>query len=158
MRRADHFVRIDRLIPIPATLADLLYSLGRFNSRSRGVIYHVTPLNRPAQPEPCWQINDVIVAKWCQTMGRFQSMYQMREFPSNADYDSRPLVLTTISDEDRDGVVVRSDRTYTNEPAPTNAYVQFVKRRLKPSPNLHGVDMTGQAQILYRNVAISGAS
>lgn len=129
-RRADHFVRIDRSITMPAPLCDLLSSLGRWTSHSRGLIYDVTPPARPAEVPNWWQVDDAIVRQWETLCQRLKINYIMREFPSPSEWENRPIVLTTINDLNRGTAdapdIYRTVKAYTEEPLPTDAYIRFV--------------------------------
>lgn len=126
-QRAENFVRLIRNITMPAPLADLLYSLGACLDPTSGVLYHITPPARPAQPQPWWNVDPAILANWILTMNRMQHLFTMKEFPSIREYDGRPLMLTAIQDR-LDGT--RIVKAFSNQPTPADGFIRFVNDEL----------------------------
>lgn len=136
LQRPEHFVRLARNIMLPAPLADLLYSIGSFHSRTNGLIYTTSQPSR-ADPAPnWWTVDSQIVAHWQTMMGRFSSSYIMREFPSPSDWENKPLLLTSISDTA--DTQLRAVRAYTNEVTMNDAFIRFV------NDDLYGQEITYQ--------------
>lgn len=145
--RPEHYVRIDRSILVPAPLSDLMSAIGSFDSHSRGVTYHVTPPARAAQPPDWWTVDDNVVTLWVRLMHRMKHLYLMREYPSPADFDSRPLALTTIRTElVNNQVAARAVYAYTNEPTPADALVRFVNDDMYE--NAHGITQANCGYII----------
>ena len=91
-RRADNFVRLGALIPVPAPLGDLVYSIGQFHHVKEGVMYDTTPPNRAALPSNWWTVDNQILVEWMITlMRKIQDVYHIREMPLNTDYQQKPL-------------------------------------------------------------------
>lgn len=73
-------------------------------------------------------------------------MYLLREFPSPADFDGRPLVFTTIVDEDAN--TTRSVYGYTNEPTPSDALVRCAHDELFVEAN--GITSDASSYVLVQ--------
>lgn len=109
---------------MPAPLADLLHSLGQFHSNATGVLYNIS---QPARADPApnwWDIDPATLAAWQRTMGRMHTAYIMREYPSQIEYQNRPLALTAI--QDTAGNTLRSVKSLTNETFQTDSFIRFV--------------------------------
>lgn len=130
LARPAHFVRLGRNIELPAPLADLLYSIGRFHSNTNGVIYDIAQPARADPPPPFWDVNPNIVTAWQQSMARMRNAYTMREYPSPNEFDKCPLGLTVIQDVGN----LRSVRSYTNETSMNDALIRFVNDDLFDTP------------------------
>lgn len=124
--RSEHYIRLHRNILVPATLGDLLYQIGAFHSPSNGIVYHLTPPLRPANPPSWWIIDDNILAGWIQLTIRFRDIFTMKEFPSPADYEGRAMLMTTITDEGD----TRRIKSLTNDPRPVDAFIRFMNDEL----------------------------
>lgn len=135
--RPEHYVRVARNISLPAPLADLCYSLGRFHSRYNGVIYDVVQPARAAAPPAWWNVDQDLIARWALTMGRFSHLYTMREFPSPVDFDNKPMILTSMRVNNR----IKSVKAFTGESSMHDAYIRTVNDELFDNP----------AQIAYEN-------
>lgn len=125
-QRADNYIRLSRVIPVPATLGDLLYSLGSFHSAANGVRYFLHPPARPAQVPDWWQIDPAIIENWMTTMGRFSRSFIMREFPAPTECRDKPMIVTA-REQINDLCQVRA---LTNETQPSDGYVRFVNDEL----------------------------
>lgn len=122
LARPNHFIRLGRNLELPAPLADLVYSIGRFHSHATGVVYDIAQPPR-ADPAPAyWDVDPLIVTFWQQSMARMRQAYTMREYPSPSEFDNRPLGLTTIQTANQ----LRSVRAYTNETSANDALIRFV--------------------------------
>jgi hypothetical protein len=132
--RADHFIRINRNILVPAPLSDLLYMIGQHHSNVTGVIYDSVPPAHAANPPPWWAVDNDLVQQWCLMVNRLKTNYLMREFPSMTDYTNKPLMLTSLHDNED----LRSIKAFTNEPKPADALIRFVNDPLyDPVPHAY---------------------
>lgn len=147
--KPPHFVRINRAIPIPAPLADLLHSIGNFHSDAHGAIFHTVQPAQAAVPEAWWTVNNANIANWIRACSSTAPMYQMSEFPSPSEVDERPMMLLTRDDQ---GVAPApptvSVRSWTNETKLTDALV-FVCN--DPLYDVHG-------HITYANCHLNACS
>lgn len=125
-RRAPQFVRVMQNIPVPAPLADLLYSLGQHHSRALGTIFDMTPPPQPAQPPRWWELDPMILDHWCLLMGRMSTIFMMKEFPSKSEFKDRAIGMTSILDQGE----TRSVRSLTNEPTPADGFIRFIHDEL----------------------------
>lgn len=124
--RPAGYIRISGSIIIPGPLADLLYSIGRFHSSSRGFIYEVAPPDLD-NPPAGWQVMDpAIFATFQQTCHRMKHLFLMKEFPMASEFDGKPLVLTRALDANN----LRSVKAYTNEPTPADCLITLVNDAL----------------------------
>lgn len=122
--RPQNYVRINRAIVLPGPLADVVHALGAFHSTVTGRIHHITPPARAAAPPNWWDIDGDIIMNWSRTMARLEANYVMKEFPSPAEWDKRPLMLT-MRQLTVDNTFV-STKAWTNEPAPTDGYIRAI--------------------------------
>lgn len=122
--RPNDYVKIGRTIKLPAPLADLLYSLGHFDSVATGHRHHLVPPAKGATPADWWTKDDSIISKWSTFCDRMQTFYQMREYPAVSTAVDKPMMLCTRSDQ----TVPRPQgevnvNACTNEPNPAEALV-----------------------------------
>lgn len=122
--RPNHHVKIGRTIKLPAPLADLLYSLGHFDSVATGHRHHVIPPVMEATPANWWNKDDAVIGNWITFCDRMESFYQMREYPAVSTAVDKPMMLCTRSDQAMNVPVgtVRVNAV-TNEPNPAEALV-----------------------------------
>lgn len=129
-RRADHYLRLNRNLMLPAPLADLLYSLGQWYNDVEGIMYHMVPPTRAADPEPWWTLDNAIFSAWNQTVNRMQHLFQMKEYPSLSDFDARPIYgCSKLIDGQMQSIVAR-----WNKPKPADAFIRFVNDELFAAP------------------------
>lgn len=120
-QRPDNFVRLVRTIMMPAPLADLLFSIGSFTSTHTGKEHQIVPPPRPAQPEPFWNTDQAVLDNWNQFINRTQRYYQMKEYPSQREVDSRPLILTYVN---TNAAGLTQVKAVTNEPKLQDAFIR----------------------------------
>lgn len=124
--RPDHFVRISRNIPLPAPLADLLYSLGQFHSKTNGTIFRITQPARATPPPPYWNADGALLFQWQIMMGRLSKAYVMREYPPPTDWENKAILVTSINDDGD----LRSVKSFNNEPTMADAFIRFANDNL----------------------------
>lgn len=129
-RRAEHFIRVMPNLPVPAPLADLLYSLGQLHSRALGTVFDMVPPARPAVPQPWWTLDNQVLDHWCLLTARMSTLYMMKEFPAKNEFKDRAIGMTSILD----AANVRSVKSLTNEPTAADGFIRFVNDELFTNP------------------------
>lgn len=125
--RPQNYVRINRGIQIPGPLADLLHSLGSYKSTATGHRHVIDAPARPAvNPPNWWNLDEQISTSWNATMDRASLYYVMKEFPSQNEWEDRPLMLTRLQAANNNAQVVG----WTNEPRMTDAFIRLVNNEL----------------------------
>lgn len=122
-QRPPNRLNLHRSLQIPATLSDLLHSIGSFHSNATGIIHDIIPPARPQDDIPeFWELDDDIITLWQRTMGRVDTLYQMKDFPSQGETIDKPLMLTMLHQEDNYSQV----KAWTNEPTMNDAYIRMM--------------------------------
>lgn len=120
--RPQNFMRLNRGVTLPGPLADLLHGLGAHHSAVTGHLYTIEPPARPDANAPqWWTFNDAISRQWNQWTSRLSHFYVMKEYPSQADYMNKPMILTRVNR----GATTAMTKAWTNEPSPADAYIHF---------------------------------
>lgn len=127
-RRANHYLRLAASQPVPAPLADLLYSIGQYYHAEEGRRYIVQPPAQAAQPEDWWQIDDANYRMWLRMMGRFKTLYTIRETPPPSEFEHKPLSLCVnqLTNNNR----VQAVRARYNVIEMTDGLISFVNDEL----------------------------
>lgn len=121
-QRHANFVRVGRQVPLPGPLADLMHAVGFHHSHADGHMYHVVPPAAPAQPEAWRAIDQGILNLWTRELSRASPLYTIKEFPAMNQCADRPLCLTLKHEVNN----LAHIKAWTNEPAPTDAYIRAV--------------------------------
>lgn len=123
-RVIDNRIFFSCSLQVPLTLYDLLISLGCFESKVNGTIYHIVlPKVKDAAEEKWWTLDDEITKNWIMTMAMMQHRFQMGVFPNSDSIMGSTLMLTTISD------LANGQRTIkmvTNEVHQSQSFVRLV--------------------------------
>lgn len=122
-QRAANFVRLNRSIPIPAPLGDLLHSLGAFHSDAHGLRLYATQPAQAAVVPAWWTPNAAQLADWIRDMGASSPLYQMSEFPSPTDIDNKPMLMLTQQIAGAGAAQTTTVKSFTNEVRKTDALV-----------------------------------
>lgn len=125
-RRAEHFVRLNRNLILPAPLADTIYSIGAYTSYANGTVYHFVPPARAADPEPWWTLDTTIFNAWNLTLNRLQHLFIMKTYPPLSEWDTRPLILTVLQVNGQ----YRRVKAVTNDPQPSDALITMLNDQL----------------------------
>lgn len=118
--RPQNYIRINRNLIIPATLADLLSSLGTYQSYHKGYRFDLQPPAHPvADPPRWWQPDQAIITSWYNTMNQLRGKYLWKEYPSPQHYDQGTINLCSVNRANGYCMV----KAYTNEAKLTDAYI-----------------------------------
>lgn len=120
--RPDHYVRVSRSITGPATLMDILHSIGQYFSPATGRLHFIEQPARAAQPENWWTVEATVLRDWTATIRYMEKSYVMKEYPSQRETEARPIVLTYRLDV---GALMQI-KALTNEPRLSDAYLRMV--------------------------------
>jgi len=133
--RPQNYIRLNRNIPVPAPLADLLYSIGYIRSANLGYKFICGLPSKPAaNPPDWWDIDNAVVNGWLDMCEGSKTTFTFKEFPSPTSCEDRALVLTTRSDfaAVNDEAQVRS---YSAEARPSDALIHLANDPLFSNPN-----------------------
>lgn len=136
--RPENELDIDPTTLVPAPLADLLASLGIFESKVTGHHHHVVPAQRPQvsarNPLPeYYEVNEEKLEEWSRLCGRMQHHYTMKQLPLPEECENRPIVLTRIEETVAQAAHRQRKiriKAYTNEPTPNDAFIHAVNDTL----------------------------
>lgn len=122
MVRPTEYIRLNRSIVLPATLADVVHALGSFFSTVTGRTHFIAPPARPAPPEEFWTVDSNIVRDFIATTQYMNPCFIMKEYPSQRETDARPIMLTyRLTQNARMRI-----KALTNEPRLSDAFIRMV--------------------------------
>jgi hypothetical protein len=126
-KRPENLLLIGPFSVVPAPLGDLLNSMGYFQTNFCGGFHHIVP---PANNgEDFWTVDNDILYKWSLELGRFSSLYTLKEFPYKYDCSNRALVLTRLCKE-KDSNGYAAVKCYTQEPKDSDRLICSVNDEL----------------------------
>lgn len=117
-----NWLNISRSLPLPAPLADVTDAIGEFYSIARGIQCIATPPVIPANHLPWMDLDADLIQRWGPFCNRFKTLFAMGSLPPLEDYNNRPLMLTTIQDDN----ALRTIRAHTNEATSWDCYIRFL--------------------------------
>lgn len=120
--RPENYVRINRNVLVPATLADALHSLGSFFSAHTGRNHVLCQPDRPANPQTWWTVDAQLVRDWMATSEYMARAYIMKEYPSQRETTQRPIVLTHKMHINN----LTQIKALTNEPRLVDGFIRLV--------------------------------
>lgn len=125
--RVPNYLDLDSTTNIPAPLADVLTTLGSYESQATGHHHHIITPERPENwHNTYWQVDDDLITEWTQLCNRVQHHYTMKCFPKEDDYEKRPIMLTTREQQQAPRNTHVRIKAYTNEPQQNDALIRTV--------------------------------
>ena len=90
-------IRLAPSVTLPRPLADIIYSIGRWQSSANGVNYDIRPLARPDADIPqWWTVDPDITTKWQTFLSRASIYYLCVEMPRRYDFNGLPIAIISV--------------------------------------------------------------